>query len=536
MHGSERLTAKFRLEAGTGVLQALSFQVFVSYASRDDTAPPGGGDGFVTTFVKYLKFDLDQRKPTPEIWRDKDGRIKPSDQFDEVIQKGIAGSGVLLVLMSDNWMDRTYCRKELDLFGQANGGPSAKHRIIVAAKHYMEPQDRPTLLQGQTAYKFYDDEDPEKPEFFMRAKRNELALVIEKIANDLRDRALEHDPTEHREGPAPRQVTGRKIYLAKPATDMRMPYERLVEELQHPRRGYVVVPDPNAEIPLDSTGSATAFIDTALDGAEIAIHLLGEKPGRAPDDAEATPIVKLQLTRAALRAAVPAKTDAGAFRRLIWAPEILTDQPQAQSDAKREPLDVLARFDRKLDTDKVDGSSEIKFTEFVIQHLTNRVLRPSAALDVLESNSRVYVYYRREDEDYALCVADALKKRQVQPIFPIFDDTDAEVTAWHRKQLAECDAVVVCWASAGEVWVTQQTPEWKDWHKLGREKRFTYRGVIAGPPADRKQSYMKKYSMQLLPPNEVDIVLDLSAYDKPPPEALDPLVRAAASAEETGVA
>jgi len=39
--------------------------------------------------------------------------------------------------------------------------------------------------------------------------------------------------------------------------------------------------------------SATSFIDTALKEAEIAIHLLGEKAGAAPEDQ--LPIVKLQL-------------------------------------------------------------------------------------------------------------------------------------------------------------------------------------------------------------------------------------------------
>ena len=130
----------------------MSFQVFVSYASLDDVAPPSGGDGFVTTLVRYLKFDLEQRKPTPEIWRDRDGKIKPSDQFNEIIQAGIDRSDLLLVVLSDNWMASEYCSKELALFGQKTKEvSSAKKRIIVAAKHDLKPEHRPELLQGQTA-------------------------------------------------------------------------------------------------------------------------------------------------------------------------------------------------------------------------------------------------------------------------------------------------------------------------------------------------------------------------------------------------
>jgi len=510
----------------------MALQVFVSYARRDDIAPPGGGEGFVTMFLRQLEWDLNQRKPTPVLWRDKDGKVRPSDQFDDIIEKGINESGVFLVILSDNWLDRPYCQKELDWFAR-RWGSDAKRHIIVAAKHDLKPEDRPALLQGQAAYKFYDEEAAGKPEFFMRGKlyERELLLVIENIAGDVRERALAEDPTIRREAPAPSAARGRRVYVAKPASDMKLAYVRIVDEVQ--KRGHGVTPDPSAEIPLESTSAATAFVDSALEDAEVSIHLLGEKPGLATDDEQPTPLVKLQLARAAARAASTARPDAAsaAFRRIIWAPKEMPDARELPSGTQRDPMGVLERFGERLSGDQIDSDELSKFTDYVLQHIADRVTRQSSPIEDLDSNSSVYIYHRREDEDYALAVADALKRRRIQPSFPIFDDTDAEVTAWHRKQLAECDAVVVCWGDAGEVWVRQQTPEWRHWQKLGREKEFACRGVIAGPPGDRKHSYMKKYHMNLLPPGEVDIVLDLTAYEAPPPEALDPLVRAASTTQ-----
>jgi hypothetical protein len=492
----------------------LAFQVFVSYASRDDVAPPGGGDGFVTTFVRYLKFDLDQRKPTPAIWRDKDGKIKPSDQFDEVIRDGINRSDVLLVVFSDNWMASDYCRDELALFAAKYGEAPAKKRIIVAAKHEMDPKHRPPLLAGQTAYKFYDDVDPEKPEFFLRKKLESIDLRIQEIANDIRERLLTEDPTRDREGSAPLLSRGRKIYLAKPAHDMTAEYRRLAEELQ--RREYVVLPDKDAPFPLDSMAAATQFVDESLADAELSVHVLGEKFGLPPDEPGATPMVRLQLERAR------ARVGENGFRRIVWAPKRLGDGPD------RDPLEVLARFDSMVESDKIVGTEISEFTDFLVQHLAERRLGGDEdGISVIDPHSNVYVYYRIEDEDYGLAVAGALKARQIAPSLPIFDGTDVEIDAWHKRQLQECDAIVVCWANAGEVWVSQQTPEWRDWVKLGRAKSFSCRGIIAGPPGERKRSYMKKYNMHLLPANEVDIVLDLSDHETLTPEALDPLVRRA---------
>jgi hypothetical protein len=484
------------------------FQVFVSYASLDDVAPPGGNAGFVTTFVDQLRWDLNQRKPIPEIWRDNDGRIKPSDQFNDVIQKGIEASNVLLVVLSDNWMDSKYCRKELDLFESVQGAAEVKAHIIVAAKHDMDPNARDARLQGQTAYKFYDDSDPEKPEYFMRGRREQLSLAVEKIANDIRSRLLAHDPTEHRKGPAPK--SSGKIYLSKPASDMTLAYAGLVEELQG--HNYLVSPEPEESIPLDSTAAATRFIDESLEGADVSIHLLGEKPGLATDDVQATPIVKLQMMRAASHAA-----NDGEFQRVIWAPKVLSETTD------RDPLAVMADFDAMLPTDAIDGSELSKFREFVIQRLAERAGPRPIEIGEIEG-PKVYIYYRREDEDYALSVAEALLARQIEPHFPIFDGADTEITDWHKRQLVECDAVVVCWADAGEVWVSQQTPEWKDWRKLGRDKNFVCRGVIAGPPSERKQSYFKKFNLKLLPANEIDILLNLTAREKPVPEDFENLV------------
>ncbi len=498
----------------------MPFQIFVSYARNDDLPPlDGEGRGFITTLLKHLEFHFTCfGEPTPLIWRDKRA-IARSEQFDPIIEKGVQDSDLLLVVLSNNWIHREFCRRELELFQQRwhkEGDEAVKRRIIVAGKNHIEPAARPALLQGQEGYLFYapDEENPSRfREFFVRGKaREEFHERTQELAEDIWRRACEHEhlppPSSAMTGQAwtPVASSGRKIYLAKPAADMRAPYARLVDELQ--QRGYAVAPAPDADIPPDA--SAKDFIRAALDGAELSIHLLGAKAGWAPEECE--PVVPLQLKLAA----------EAQSRRIIWAPRILVDEHAQAIDADaRDPFAVLAKFDRKVDSDTVEGSEISAFAQFVIQHLDKNV-PPVPDIEVIEPNARVYLYHRPEDTQYAVEIAKALEQRGIQPVFPAFEGDPAELAALHRQELADCDAVVLCWAKAAEVWVKSQSRELKNWRELGRDKRFACRGLVAGPPPGDRKNLL----LQLPPRNEIDVVVDLTGFEKPLPEALDPLILA----------
>lgn len=93
-------------------------------------------------------------------------------------------------------------------------------------------------------------------------------------------------------------------------------------------------------------------------------------------------------------------------------------------------------------------------------------------MGMIEPNSTVYVRHKLEDEAFVLAGGEAFMRRGVQPIFPMANHAEHDTLRWHRHQLAQCDAVVVCWASAGEVW-GHQAQELSDWRRLGREKPLT---------------------------------------------------------------
>ena len=254
-----------------------------------------------------------------------------------------------------------------------------------------------------------------------------------------------------------------------------------------------------------------------MSAAEFSVHLLGEKPGFAPDDAE--PIVRLQLARAGEKAS--GGEGRQKLKRLIWAPKIADlSAPGNGENELRDPLEVLARFGSYMETDVVEGDTLSKFVDLVNQKLSRAAL-PSHPVDEAPSNSRIYVYHRPEDSEYAFTIGMALKAHDISPTFPALEGPDAERVRLHKQFLRECDSVLVCWATAPDVWAKVISNELVDWKVLGRTKGFTRRGLVAGPPPGMP----KKMGVEFYSREEIDVALDLTALPHPPgPEDIAPLL------------
>lgn len=505
----------------------MAIQVFISYARDDDVGPPGRDDlkGFVTYLDEQLRYELTLLgDPRPKLWRDK-RRIEPGEQFDPIITEGIQASQLFLVVLSRNWLVRPWCRRELELFCARWPSDEARRRIVIVRRNHVGPEQVSPLLQGQEGYRFFDldneSEAGQEQEFFARGRvvdpryetrLLELARFLWRAAMRLETPRAE--PASWSTASAMSRLRigakGKTVYLAKPAGDMRLAYDRLVNELCG--AGYIVAPAPDSDIPHDG---AASFIDDALANADLSVHLLGERPGYAPEDA--APIVPLQLTRAAVRARADDR-----FRRILWAPRFLGEETET---AQRDPLAVVERLERPLDNDTVIGDTLSTFAEFLLQHLERAATAVEQPSPVGEG-AQVYIYHRPEDEGYAVELALALRERKLKPVLPAVEGEPADLDRFHREVLRECNAVVLCWATASEVWARATCREWRSWEKLGRREKFVVRALITGPPPGSRKSMM----VRLPPDDEIDVVIDLTAHEKPSAEALEPLIRAASPA------
>jgi hypothetical protein len=415
---------------------------------------------------------------------------------------------LMIVVMSPNWLTSEYCKREVERFSQrwrGEGEEAVRSRLKVVRKR---PNDRttwPTILQGQEGKAFFagDLNNPSETEIAyywngkMRDEDAYLSRVRELAGIIIRDsrRRTESPPSQAASppsSPSPEKPPVQTIYLARPAIDMAKAYERLARELAG--RDYAVVPD--RDIPTD--GTAVAFIDAALAQASVCVHLLGVKGGYTPQE-DVSPIVKLQLERAALRA----KSTPKALRRIVWAPKILDmDTPDAAPAVVREPVDVLKLFGERLDGDKVDGQVLSKFVEFLAQNLS--VSEPPPPIDAPDGGGAlptVYLCHEEADGEFALRVAGLLSEKRVEPLIKLFDGPPDEVEALHHRRLKECDAVAVCWSQSPTTKIAMQTNEWKNWRQLQRGRQFAYRALVKGPPLDAR----KAQSQFSIPRDEIDI-------------------------------
>jgi hypothetical protein len=503
-----------------------------------------GVKGFVSFLYDQLTYEFRRLgEPRPRLWRDT-RNIERAHQFEPLLEQEIANSDYLMVVLSRNWLASEWCLRELESFVRRwqHEGDRVRARIIVVAKHYIDPQNRPVWLRGQEGYQFFVVDREElragvsrigiEQDFYERGEVRDPQCwqVLKDLAGYLWRRAAQpsgpiaYTSTAGRSSPArrtrPTEASGRTIYVAKPAGDMRQAYDTVVEELQ--RRGYGVQPPITDDIPRDH--SATSFLSQALGQCELSVHLLGTKAGFAPEDAD--PIVTLQLKLAAELArrtgeqAEAANGRAAApFRRIVWAPKVLPAETGAADQGERDPLAVLSRFDAHLPSDKVEGDNLSKFVEFVVQHIEHAAPARDLAMPTA-ANARVYLYHRPEDQDYALELAVALQERQIEPIIPALEGDAAELISHHRQNLQQCDAVILCWANAPEVWARASARELSEWRELGRSKRFAYRALVAGPPPAAR----KKIMIKLPPRSDIDFVLDLTGQEAPTRQALAPLI------------
>jgi hypothetical protein len=539
----------------------------MSYARSDDLVPPNraGAKGFVTFLYEQLQYEFTELGAVPalEVWRDV-RKIARGDQFDPIIEDAIKASELFLAVLSPNWMLSENCKEELESFCQRwqhEDEMRVRQRIIVACKKPVARPTRPSLMQGQEGYSFFAYEGPKNTgaeiPYFNRGEicDDRYEDVVQELAEFLNNRVrhvtrVPGDPPGPRPPTLPRplpvaQPDARKIYLAKPASDMLEAYRRLVEELAH--NGYAVVPDPNANIPNDA--SAWEFIDSALSSADISIHLLGKIGGFSPeapnDSVKPLPIVQLQLARAALRSPGASEQSNGSgkeFRRIIWAPETPEDSVDpsaangngnaaddgtaaAVAHTVRRPNEVLRLFgDFEPATDKVVGGTLSKFVDFLISHLRQSVQQVRGRVEPVTPDDWVYVYHTAEDTDYACNLMTAFQQRGVAFRPPALEGDPTEVTNIHKKRLSECSAIVLCWANATEAWAHARADELQDWETLGRERKFKYRGLLAGPPPGRGKTVFVKFP----PANEIDVVVNQIEDTRPLAEIIDKFIRPAA--------
>jgi hypothetical protein len=151
-------------------------RVFLSYARIDDEVPsvdPGRG-GWVRYFYDQLQTALRQRLAGDiAFWRDKKD-VDENERFGPLIEQALREAKALVAVVSPSYLERQWCRYELEQYYEFQTDPSPDARaekIVKILKHKIDENLLPEALRGRGGYAFYaeDSETQDEKPFFSTA-------------------------------------------------------------------------------------------------------------------------------------------------------------------------------------------------------------------------------------------------------------------------------------------------------------------------------------------------------------------------------
>ncbi len=448
-----------------------SRDIFISYSHNDNDVPFEGQDGWVSNFSKCLKLRLNQLTPgMTGIWRDP--KLTRTYDFPDALKKQLQNSAALVVIVSPSYMESEWCtieRREFCSSAKNKVGMEGKRPIFKVVK--LPPEKTlPSELQDILGWQFYN-EDPETGRyreidpFLSKETYPKWFPILEDLAQEIKD-ILNNDPGKKSpEGPV--------IYLAKTTLDLREQYDSIRRDLR--RNGYTVLPDcelPGVESELKSV------IEDQLKKSDLSVHLIGQSYGMVPEGSNES-VIALQNELAIARG----ESD---FRRLIWlAPDQHPDDPR-----QIEYLQSLREDSRMNENaDILEHQSLEKLKEIVYERLKS--LQSKGESSTCDETKRVYVMCDQNDINEASQIADYLYKNNLEPELPVFEGDEKDRRLLHEDYLRECDAFVMYYGHAHELWLRRMRNDLLKVMGQGRCKPILANAIYVGPPGTPQKENLR---------------------------------------------
>jgi TIR domain len=466
-------------------------EIFISYAHIDNQPLAEGLKGWVESLHERLKIRLGQLLgEEASIWRDR--KLQGNDVFADTLAEKVASASILVSVLSPRYVKSEWCVRELEEFCKSvgrNGGTQGGSKLPVfkVVKTFVPLQEHPPMLRGVLGYEFYEY-DPERgrakefsPEVMPQRdiryweKLDDLAYDIKQLVEELKSRDASRPAPAAPEAAAP-PASGKTVYLAETISALAAQRDQIKRELQ--QHGHVVLPDK--ELPLDAASLKQAVGDY-LARSHFSIHLVGEHYGIIPEGEEKS-VVHLQTELAATRGEE--------FRRLVWMPVGLQSREERQQN-------FINGF---LLGHQVQKGTEVLQTKLedlkvIIHETMSREPEPEpepgaaggAALGV-----NLYLICDKEDTAAANEVADYLFEQGVDVVLPATEGDEAQVYEDHKANLIDCDAVMIYYGRASEIWLRMKLRELQKVAGYGRAAPMLGKAIYVGPPRTESKERLRE--------------------------------------------
>jgi hypothetical protein len=488
--------------------------VFVSYAHIDDQSPIEGQKGWISSFHRALEIRLGQlRGKTPRIWRDP--KLTGNDLFSDRIVDRLPRAATLVSVLSPRYVRSDWCTRELREFldaSERSGGlrVADKIRVFKVVKTPVPLDQHPSELRQVLGYEFYTTEQSTgRPRELGQAGDPDLQRQywarLDDLAHDISDllAALDDDA-----GAPPGRAAGAgagaggaaaapalgTVYLADTVSELREQRDAVRRELV--AQGWSVLPDRPLPLLRDE---CETLVREQLARCRMSVHLIGRHYGIVPEGTTAS-VVTMQSELAVERG------EAGGFPRLIWLPEGMEIADERQGS-----------FVAHLRTDARQQSGadllETPFADFQ-QTLLDRLRatceadREAAAARGAEPGpapgggevARIYLVCEQRELGAAAGLADHLFEQGFEVIVPVFEGDEPQVRREHEESLVACDAALVYYGAAGEIWLRQKLRELQKSAGYGRTRPLLAKGIFLAPPETPQKLQLRTHEALVLRP------------------------------------
>jgi hypothetical protein len=462
--------------------------VFISYRHLDNELLDEEGKGWIDNFHERFESVLGEALGyEPKIWRDP--RLPGNVYFPDVLEERIRQTAVVISILSPGYLQYDWCLGELREFcrlADQTGGLRIGDgmRIFKVVKTHIDRKLHPPEFQKQLGYEFYEiDKMTQRPVAFRQelgrsrdqrywSKLDDLAWDVKQVLSIINPRARIAP-----QGSVFSRAIG-AVYLAQTTSDLSSERDQIKRELQN--RGYDILPE--RELPFISPNYEDA-VRECVARAKLSVHLIGGIYGIVPEGAGNRSIVQLQNEIAADR-----NRDQG-FSRLLWMPVGLSPQEEMQS-----------QFIEYLRTDATTQRGA-ELLQTPLEELKNVIqLRLSsnghASKDEPDEEMprKIYLIFDKRDLEGIMPLNDYLSgEKKYQVLLPLIDDEgtdEAQGFDIHKENLAQCDAVLIYYGNANQVWFEYKRRDLKKIVGLERKSLLAAEAVyVASPKTAHKQLF-----------------------------------------------
>lgn|GEM_PF-1872422 len=268
-------------------LSPFEYDIFISYARYNDEPKPGTDFRWVEYFERRLNYAFTQvfgEEGLIRVWRDR-GEIGGSTDFNDAIRDGIERSALFIALLSNAYMKRDYCRKELESFYRKAERETfglklgSRSRLFNVRLQNVPADEWPEELADRTGFKFHDD----KPLSEMLQPGPEFDAQFSELLNELVQTLRAFKPLlEQRQRAVEESRKSHTVFLAHTEGSTCDLSLRLANDEDLKREGVRII--TNVPPPFDYEQHRSR-VKTEIENADLVVNILDEWRGRPIADA-----------------------------------------------------------------------------------------------------------------------------------------------------------------------------------------------------------------------------------------------------------